>query len=81
MQEKKGYCTSNFFISDFGFLKQQCKMTKETNTKQVIDEACNNARNCKITTIASLKHVKIVSEEGQCEELTLNPKLCFVKPK
>jgi hypothetical protein len=49
--------------------------------KQVIDEACNNARNCKITTMASLKHVKIVSEKGQCEEFTLNPKLCFVKPK
>jgi len=49
--------------------------------KQVIDEACNNARNCKITTMPSLKYVKIVSDKGQCEELTLNPKPCFVKPK
>jgi hypothetical protein len=32
--------------------------------KQVIDEACNNARNCKITTMPSLKHVKFVSDEG-----------------
>jgi hypothetical protein len=29
----------------------------------------------------SLKHAKTISEEGQCEELTLNPKPCFVKPK
>jgi hypothetical protein len=28
-KKKREYCTSNFFISDFGFLKQQCKMTKE----------------------------------------------------
>jgi hypothetical protein len=29
----------------------------------------------------SLKHVKIVSNERQCDELTLNPKPWFVKSK
>jgi hypothetical protein len=48
--------------------------------KQVIDEACNNAKNCKITKMPSFKYVKIVSDERQCEEFTLNPKPCL-KPK
>jgi len=38
----------------------------ETYLKQVIYEACNNAKNCKMTMMPSLKRKKIVNEEPQC---------------
>ncbi len=37
-----------------------------TYLKQVINEACNNAKSCKMTMMPSFKPKKIVNEGPQC---------------
>jgi hypothetical protein len=38
-------------------------MTKGSYLKQVIDETCNNVRNCKMTSMPPFKFEKIVNKE------------------
>jgi hypothetical protein len=49
--------------------------------RQVADEAWNNARNYKMTTMPPLKLAKLIKEEEREREFALNVKLCFAKPK
>ncbi len=49
--------------------------------KQVVNEACNNARNYKMTTMPPLKLAKLIKEKERKKEFTLNAKLCFARPK
>jgi hypothetical protein len=63
-------------------LKVQSKQDeKGTNSKQIVDEACNDARNYKMTTMPSLKLAKLIKEEERKREIVLNVKLCFTQPK
>lgn len=39
------------------------KMTKGSYLKQVIDETCNNVRNCKMTLMPPFKFEKFVNKE------------------
>jgi len=55
-------------------------MTKGSYLKQVIDETCNNVRNCKMTSMPPFKFEKIVNKE-RGGGVILSPKLFFVRPK
>jgi len=55
-------------------------MTKGSYLKQVIDQACNNVRNCKMTSMPPFKFEKIVNK-GEDMELILNSKHFFCKTK
>ncbi len=63
-------------------LKLQWKQDQRgSNLRQVADEAWNNARNYKMTTMPPLKLAKLIKEEEREREFALNVKLCFAKPK
>lgn len=63
-------------------LKLQWKQDERgTNLKQVVDEAWNNARNYKMTTMPPFKLAKLIKGKERKRKLALNVKLCFVRPK
>jgi hypothetical protein len=43
----------------------ESKMTRGTQLKQVLDEACKNAKSCNMTTTPPLKSAKNVHKEKQ----------------